>query len=191
VAVSLMMSGIFKLRVINLTGAILFLVYGLVIKAYPIALVNGIICLVNIYFLYDIFKVREYFKILEVEQNSEYLNYFLKFHETEIRKYIPSFPFTLAKECSVFFILRNSISAGLIYAEKRDDGSLFIELDYVIPGYRDLKIGKYVYKNIFNKTGAKRIYCYPGNKKHEKYLRKMGFNEVSAEGKVVYCLEKE
>lgn len=189
VAVSLMMSGIFKLRVINLIGAILFAVYGLIIKAYPIALVNGIICFVNIYYLYDIFKVREYFKILEVEQKSEYLNYFLKFHETEIRKYIPSFSFVRDKECSVFFILRNSISAGLIYAEKRNDGSLFIELDFVIPGYRDLKIGKYVYKNIFNMTGAKKLYSYPGNKKHEKYLRKMGFNEVKAEGKVVYCLE--
>jgi hypothetical protein len=190
VAISLMMSGIIKLRVINLIGAILFFVYGLVIDAYPIALVNGIICFVNIYYLYDIFKVQEYFKILEVEQNSEYLNYFLKFHETEIRKYIPSFTFARDKECNVFFILRNSISAGLIYAEKRNDGSLFIELDYVIPGYRDLKIGKYVYKNIFKLTGAEKLFSYPGNKKHEKYLKKMGFLEVSSGDRVVYCLEK-
>ena len=191
VAISLMMSGIFKLRVINLTGAILFFVYGLIIKAYPIAFVNGLICIVNIYYLYDIFKVREYFKILEVEHNSEYLNYFLKFHESEIRKYIPAFTFSRDKESRVFFILRNSVSAGLIYAEKRNDGSLFIELDYVIPGYRDLKIGKYVYKNIFNITGAKKLYSYPGNKKHEKYLKKMGFYEVSSDGSLIYCLEKE
>jgi len=186
-----MMSGIVKLRIINLTGAILFLAYGLVIKAYPIAFVNGLICIVNVYYLFDIFKVREYFKILEVEHNSEYLNYFLKFHEAEIRKYIPSFSFTLDKECNVFFILRNSISAGLIYAEKRNDNSLFIKLDYVIPGYRDLKIGKYVYKNIFQITGAKKLYSYPGNKKHSKYLKRMGFYEVVSDDNVVYCLEQE
>ena len=93
VAVSLMMSGIVKLRIINLIGAILFTSYGLVIKAYPIVFVNGLICVVNIYYLYDIFKAREYFKILESAHDSEYLNYFLKFHEAEIKKYIPSFSF--------------------------------------------------------------------------------------------------
>ena len=186
-----MMSGILKLRIINLIGAIIFTGYGLVIHAYPIVLVNGIICFVNIYYLYDIFKAREYFKILEAEHDSEYLNYFLKFHQSEIKKFIPSFTFSREKEGKVFFILRNSISAGLIYAEKREDESLFIELDYVIPGYRDLKIGKYVYKNIFNITGAKRLYSYPGNKKHEKYLRRMGFAEVKTEDKTYYCLEKE
>jgi len=191
VAVSLMMSGIFKLRVINLTGAIIFTVYGLVINAYPVVLVNGIICFVNIYYLYDIFKVKEYFKILEEEQNSEYLNYFLKFHASEIKKYIPSFSFARDKGTKVFFILRNSVSAGLIITKKGDDRSLFIELDYVIPGYRDLKVGKYVYKNIFDLTGAAKLYSYPGNKKHEKYLRRMGFNEVRSEGKAVYCLEME
>ena len=83
-----MMSGIVKLRIINLTGAIFFTAYGIVINAYHVAFVNGIICIVDIYYLYDIFKVREYFKILEVDKDSDYLNYFLDFHDKEIKKYI-------------------------------------------------------------------------------------------------------
>jgi hypothetical protein len=84
-----MMSGIIKLRIINLTGAIFFIAYGIVIKEYPIAVVNAIICLVDIYYLYDIFKVKEYFRILEVEKESEFLKYFLNFHDKEIKRYMP------------------------------------------------------------------------------------------------------
>ena len=51
VAVSLMMRSVTKLRMINLVGAILFTVYGLVIAAYPVAVVNGFIVLVNLYYL--------------------------------------------------------------------------------------------------------------------------------------------
>ena len=51
VAISLMMRSVTKLRVINLIGAVLFTAYGLVIAAYPVAVVNGFIVLVNIYYL--------------------------------------------------------------------------------------------------------------------------------------------
>jgi len=186
-----MMSGIIKLRIINLTGAIFFIAYGIVIKAYPIAFVNGVICLVDFYYLYDIFKVKEYFKILEVGKDSALLNYFLDFHDKEIKNYVPSFSFSSNDDKTVFFILRNSIPAGLIYTHKRKDNSLFIELDFVIPGYRDLKIGKYVYKNIFKKTSVSKLFSYPGNAKHESYLRKMGFEKTDLDGNPAYCLKSE
>ena len=144
-----------------------------------------------IYYLYDIFKVKEYFKILEVDKDSDYINYFLNFHEKEIKKYIPSFIFNPKEDNAAFFILRNSIPAGLIYTHRQSDNSLFIELDFVIPGYRDLKIGKYVYKNIFNKTAADKLFCYSGNAKHENYLRKMGFEKDELDGSPVYRLNSD
>ena len=191
VAVSLMMSGIVKLRIINLIGAIIFATYGLLINALPVAIVNGFICFVDIYYLYDIFKAKEYFKVLEVMHNSEYVNYFLAFHDQEIKKYMPSFSFNGNEDSVVFFILRNSIPAGLICATKKDDDSLFIELDFVIPGYRDLKIGKYVYQNIFTKKKIKKLYSNPGNAKHDSYLQKMGFVKTVLNENPIFCLEIE
>jgi hypothetical protein len=190
VAVSLMMSGIVKLRVINLIGAIFFTIYGLVIHAYPVAFVNGIICFVNIYYLYDIFKTKEYFRILEVMHDAEYLNYFLKFHGDEIKKYMPMFNFNLTENTTAFFILRNSIPAGLICGEKTGNDSLFINLDFVIPGYRDLKIAKYVYTNIFSIKKAQKLYSNPGNAKHDQYLQKMGFEKTVFNGKEIFCLSE-
>ncbi len=57
VAVSLTMRSLTKLWVINLIGALLFTAYGLIINAYPVAVVNAFIVLVNIYCLQQSFKV--------------------------------------------------------------------------------------------------------------------------------------
>lgn len=56
VAISLMMRSLTKLRVINLVGSLLFIAYGLVIGAYPVAVMNAFILLVNLYHLQHAFK---------------------------------------------------------------------------------------------------------------------------------------
>lgn len=52
IAVSMFMKNIIKLRFINLIGCILFAIYGFIIKAYPVAVVNTIIAFTNIYYIY-------------------------------------------------------------------------------------------------------------------------------------------
>lgn len=56
VAISLMMSNIKKLRWWNLIGAALFVVYGVAIDAYPVALVNFFIVLIDIYYLVKLYR---------------------------------------------------------------------------------------------------------------------------------------
>ena len=51
IALSLTMKNIVKLRVLNLIGCILFTIYGLMIEAWPVAITNGFIVCVNVYFL--------------------------------------------------------------------------------------------------------------------------------------------
>lgn len=189
VAISLMMSAIVKLRIINLIGSLIFTIYGIIISAYPVAFVNGLIAVVNIYYLIEIFTTEEYFDILEMKSDSDYLQYFLSFHEKEIKKFVPSFSFKKNENLKVIFVLRNSVPAGLVCAEFKNDNSLFVHLDYVIPGYRDFKIGKYVYQKFFREKNIKKIFTLPGNKTHEKYLRKMGFVKTVADSNVLYSLE--
>jgi len=185
------MSGIVKLRIINLLGAGSFTQYGILIAAPPVAIVNGFITLVDLYYLYDIFKTKEYFRVLEVYHDSEYLHYFLNFHQPDIKKYLPNFVLMEKENSSAFFILRNSVPAGLVYTTKQADGSLIVELDYVIPGYRDLKIGEYVYQNILAKKNVKKIYSLPGNAKHDSYLQKMGFVKTQLNNNPIFCLARE
>ena len=51
VAVSLMMGSLVRLRWLNLVGAVTFTVYGLVIRAYPVAVVNAFIVVINVWHL--------------------------------------------------------------------------------------------------------------------------------------------
>ncbi|UCG22985.1 MAG: YgjV family protein [Chloroflexota bacterium] len=69
VAISLMMSSILKLRVINLFGALLFTIYGLLIGAYPVAVMNLFIALIDLYYLREMVSITRRFTISVVQQD--------------------------------------------------------------------------------------------------------------------------
>ncbi len=178
VVISLMMSSILRLRVINLIGAVTFTLYGLLIAAYPVAATNFIIVLIDLYYLWQIYAAKEYFKFLKVEKGSDYLQYFLSFYDKEIKNFLPNFAYVPSETQQVFFVLRNMVPAGLFIAEPLTDDALFVKLDFVIPGYRDFKIAKFIYaaqSEVFKTKTWGKVYSEPGNKKHEDYLRRMGF----------------
>ncbi|MDR3627574.1 MAG: hypothetical protein P4L45_12105 [Ignavibacteriaceae bacterium] len=189
VAISLMMSSIIRLRIINLIGSSIFSIYGFIIGAVPVGLLNGFIALINVYYLFEMLSTKEYFKVLEVQNDWEYLKYFLNFHEKDIKEFNPGFEFNPNDKWRIIFMLRNSVPAGLICFEYLDESSLFVKLDYVIPGYRDFKTGKYMYRKILKEAKIKKIYTGHGNRKHEQYLRKMGFVKTDLDSKSVYCLQ--
>ncbi|WP_042273484.1 YgjV family protein [[Clostridium] dakarense] len=56
IVISLMMTSIIKLRIINSLGCFFFVVYGMYVKAYPVAISNAVIILINIYSLYNLKK---------------------------------------------------------------------------------------------------------------------------------------
>ena len=56
IAISLIMTDIVKLRIINTIGCILFAIYGFTVKAYPVAIINTFIVFVNAYYLYKFYK---------------------------------------------------------------------------------------------------------------------------------------
>lgn len=49
IVISLTMTSIKKLRIVNTIGCILFVIYGVVVKAYPVAISNLAIIGINIY----------------------------------------------------------------------------------------------------------------------------------------------
>ncbi|HEY6187871.1 MAG TPA: hypothetical protein VIW80_09350 [Pyrinomonadaceae bacterium] len=103
----------------------------------------------------------------------------MRFYEREIKRFTPEFAYNPAEQRrTVFFVLRNLVPAGLFIAEPLDADSLLINLDFVIPGYRDFKVGKFVFTEkaeVFREKGIRKIYSRPGTKKHQEYLRSMGF----------------
>lgn len=191
VAISLMMSSVLKLRLINLAGAVAFLIYGLLIGAYPITAVNAVIIVVNLYFLYRIYTSKEYFKLLEVNSSSAYLHYFLNFYKAEIEKFIPDYRFAPSDEQLIIFVLRDMVPAGLFIGQRNEQGEFRIFLDFVIPDYRDFKIGSYLYhqSGFFQQHGIRKLMSTPHNSAHANYLKRMGFQqETDQDGNPVCSL---
>jgi len=182
IVLSMMLSSLIKFRWVNLVGALLFSVYGFLIHAIPVGVLNGIIVLVDVYYLAIIYSKKETFEILEINAESIYLGRFLKFHDAKIQTYCPGFAYTPDSNTVIFFILRNMAVTGLFIAQREHGTVLKVLLDYVLPEYKDFKNGKYVYfklKDRFLAAGFTSIVAEGNNKNYFRYLKKFGFSEVS------------
>ncbi|NOY23968.1 MAG: GNAT family N-acetyltransferase [Acidobacteria bacterium] len=189
VVISLMMSSIIRLRWFNLAGALLMCIYGLLIHATPVAVLNLFIVLVDLYYLKQIYFSRDYFNILQPRPESRYLKHFLEFYRQEIAAHIPEFQPPIPKEAMAFFVLRNTVPACLFIAIPGENNALHIKLDFVVPAYRDFKIGRFLFEekqSFFPNCGFTTLKATAGTKPHARYLRKMGFSEDGREGEISY-----
>jgi hypothetical protein len=184
---SMLMSSILRLRLVNLFGSSTFAVYGFAIGALPVGILNTFIALINITYLYKAYTRKEYFKILEVRRENKYLLAFLDFYNKEIVKYFPGFKYVQGMNTITFFVLRNMAVSGIFLAREVAPNTLYIGLDFVIPEYRDFKLGNYIYNknlNFFIGKGYNKLCTISLNQSHQKYLKKMGFHEEEINGEI-------
>jgi hypothetical protein len=185
IAVSLMMTSILRLRLINGIGSAAFSIYGLLIGAYPVAALNGFLVLVNVYHLARIFRAKEYFQLLPLKPDSQYLPYFLKFHTEEIRRILPDFEYRPSQNQILIFVLRDCEPVGAFIAEDQGDGVVRVMLDFVILRYRDLKIGRFLFVEqaaFFKERGVREIIISPRTAAFGAYLVKVGFAPAAQHG---------
>jgi len=181
VLISLLMSSVKKLRWINLAGSLLFATYGFLIGSLPVGLMNTGIVLINIYYLIQMQRRLDYFSMVSTIE-SDYFNYFLTFYQEDMKTFFDIDERFNDKNNLKVFILRNTVPAGVLVAKEISLDTLEILVDYATPQYRDLKIAKYLYidkKDFFIEKGYKKLITKKGNEKHQKYLKKIGFNQIS------------
>lgn len=181
ILISLIMSSTKKLRWINLFGSTTFVVYAILTKTYPVAVLNSFTAAANVYYLIKIYKSKSYFNILKIQQNNEYIDYFIDHNKEDMLKIYDHIDVDFKNSEYNFYILRDIMPVGLFVANKYDQDTLKVELDYVIPMFRDFKAGKYIYeknKNIFLAKGYNKLITFSDSAKQDKYLSKMGFNKI-------------
>lgn len=192
ILVSLLMSSVKKLRWINLLGSLIFMVYGYLNQVYPVAVMNGGIVIINVVYLFQMYKKKDYFRITPLDEHKHYFDYFMSFYESDIKSFIKE-PYDLSKpDLMKIFILRNTVPAGVFIGKASETGDLEVYVDYVTPQYRDFKVGNFLFENekqMFLDKGIKRLVSAPGTEKHEKYLIKMGFDKVIDQDQTTYIKE--
>lgn len=183
VAVSLTMSNVWRLRWINLIGAILFATYGALVGARPVLIVNSFIACVNVWFLVQMATHRDYFSYVDVSgDGSRLVRKFVDFYRDDIRRYFPDFDESREGR-RAYFVLRNVLPVGLFVYEPRPGGEVDIQLDYVIPDYRDLKNAQFLFaaQEHLAREGFHTWVCRTAVPAHQNYLRQMGFRTVEGD----------
>jgi len=186
ILISLLMTSIKKLRWINLFGAVLFGIYGFMIGSIPTGLMNFGIVIINMYYLVKIYLSVDYFQVMSVSKDEQYFKQFLEFYEKDLERFTSISREHVEDAKIKFFVLRNMNPAGLFVAHPINDNTVEIRLDYVVPKYRDFKIGSYVFDNqrlFFKDAGYEQFLTFSTVVEHINYLKKMGFKESEHGGR--------
>jgi hypothetical protein len=177
----MMMSSILRLRLLNLAGAAVFATYGVLIHAWPVAVLNTVTATVNAGHLFYLLRARKCFQLLKLRPDSEYLHCFLGFYDRKIRQILPEFKYRPSRDQVALFLLRDCMPVGVFLADQKPDGVLHVLLDFVIPNYRDLKIGRFLFveqAEFFRSLGIREIVISPRTAKFRTYLARVGFEPV-------------
>ncbi len=92
VVVSMLMSSVIKLRVINTVGSGIFAVYALIIHSYPTALMNFCLVTINVYNLIKLSKADQSYDLIEAKSDDGMLKFILSYYYDDLKKFFPGFP---------------------------------------------------------------------------------------------------
>lgn len=179
VAVSLMMKNMWKLRWINLAGAAIFSTYGLLIGAWPVFALNAFIVIVDAYYIWQMWNTSDFFSIEPLPPGDQIVvRRLLDFYQSDIKNFFPEFDGSIPTPADVLVIFRNQVPVGLFIFRRESGGLVRIQLDYVIPDYRDLKNARFLYdsqQEFFRGQGFHSFMAVSRVKSHQTYLEKIGF----------------
>ena len=190
VLLSFLMTSVVKLRIINMAGGVICTIYSLVIHAYPTAIMNTCLVLINFYYLMRIRKTERAYDVIEGKAEESMLRYFVKRYAADIQKYFPDFNASskTMEGCNAAYIVcHDDAPAGILIGNRRPDGELDVILDYSTPAYRDCSVGKYLYSRL-KEQGIRKLNFAGTPGPHEYYLQTMGF--VKEDGTYVKELDQ-
>lgn len=180
-------------RWFSLAGNVFFMVYALILSAIPVFITNGILLVINLYYLYKLFRKEEYFDLIEFEGQEKMVEKFLHYYQKDITGYFPGFNKEQLGGGLNFAVLRDLVIANIFSARLMPNGDAEVSINYTLEKYRDFKVGNFIFqkeRNFLKSKGVKRIiYRDVANKKHLRFLNVMGFAAQDIDGS--NCMVKE
>lgn len=174
VVVSMLMSSVVKLRVINTIGSCISATYALIIHSYPLALMNICLIVINCYNLVKLLKSEQHYDLIRTGTGDAFLGYFMAHYKQDIRNFFEETDLDVSKADTAYIVCCGANPAGMLLGNMEEEGVLKIGVDYTTPAYRDCSVGKYLYSRL-SEQGIRKLKCAGGSEKHEEYLLKMGF----------------
>lgn len=178
ILVSMLLTNVYRLRQLNLVGALVFALYGYWARAWPVVFMNLLIAGVDVWHLLQMLRYSAFFDLAPATSvGAEYLKRFFLFHERELMKFAPGLTFEELQEAHTCVLFRNMLPVGL-FAYRQAGPDADIVIDFMIGEYRDFKAGRYLYKTkrmFFKEQGIKRFHAVARHPTQPKYFLQNGF----------------
>lgn len=173
VLLSMLMTSVVKLRIINTVGSVIFTIYAFIIKSYPTALMNLCLVLINLHFLWKMSRTDKEYEIIKTDGNDVLLNHLLDYYCDDILKCFPGISYDTKTVDRIYVVLCQGKPVGMTLGNL-DGNTLELMLDYSIPEFRDFSIGAYLLSNL-KKEGIKKVVYRGPDENHLNYLKRLGF----------------
>ena len=179
VVLSLLQTRILRLRILNLIGCVILVVFNAAIGVWPMVGMNAVLGLINVVYLWRLLRHRHdeaEYQVLQVNSTDAYLDYVLTRHQNDISRFNPGF--TVGASPYAFLVQHGDRTVGVVLAHDAGDGRAQIDLDYVLPKYRDFTPGEFVYRrsDVFTDHGFRQVLASPRMRDSEPYLNNLGFH---------------
>ena len=173
VLISFMMVSVYKLRIVNMLGSLVCVVYGLLIGAYPTVVMNVALVCINIYYLLKMNNPVKTYDLVKVSGDEGLTKYMIDLYKDDIAKCFPGISMDFTDTNCGFVVCHKGTPAGVLLGNLKDH-VLDIKIDYSTPEYRDFSIGSFLMNNLATEGIDKLIYK-GADENHKLYLSKMGF----------------
>ncbi|MET7420237.1 YgjV family protein [Dactylosporangium sp. NPDC005555] len=178
---SLSQARLLRLRVLNLIGSVVLVVYNAALSVWPMVGLNAAMTGINAFHLYRMHRTRHddaTYTVVPVGTDDTFLAHVLRVHWADLAKFNPSFGFDDAPGRAAFLIMRGDEVVGVLILRPASTGVAQIELDYVTQRFRDVSPGEFVFRSsgLLTALGYHRVLTPPGMV--APYYGRLGFQRT-------------
>ncbi len=176
VLLSMMMTSVKKLRLVNMSGSVVSAIYAALSNTWPVVILNVGLFIINAVQLIRFNKVKRELIAVEADSRDANVKYFVDYYLDDIKLFFPSFDPDHTGERQAFVVYNETEAIGILIGEKNGN-EVNVEIDYVSKKYRDRSVAKFLF-NYLKEYGIKTIVASPSVPMHNDYLEAMGFEKM-------------
>ena len=179
---SVLQTRVLRFRVLNLVASVVLTTFNAVLGIWSMVAMNGVLAVINAWYLVGLVRGRhdaETYDVVQVGVADAWLARVLTVHQDDVARFQPGFVrpglYRLADAGrSAYLVVRGDETVGVVVL-RAEAGEAHVELDWVVPRYRDFSPGEFVWRRsgLLDELGVRRLVTPPGMV--GAYYHRLGF----------------
>lgn len=170
VVISMMMTSMVKLRIINSCGCVVTFFYSIMIASYPVLVLNALLFIINVYQLIRYYTRMRSYDVIDAEVAGFTLRHFLSKHRAKIKEQNPNFFHRYPDSNYAKVVFCDDTVVGMLVGRREAD-VLNVFMDYIDPNYWKKDLIVFIHNSIYKDGITKEIFKDIPEKYEKLYLK--------------------